>query len=289
MTTNTELQASGAQFQEGRRADRHKVLGTLILGYALLSCGALLSVAHGWAGVLNGVLWSVYALGGFGYVLGKRWGRALTLLAAGATLASLLLLRSSAEFELAYFSTVWDFGGLPALVLLVSALLVKVPATTEAVGEPQGRERATKRMHPGKQKHRDIAYVSFLTLGLISGWAAFIAYVCRNDDIPAALGFGVFVPFLLPMMVAMVLGAGLALFLRDLRLVAMTALSIVLVTTIELFEEQIWWLPLALHSAACLTLGLVWFTRTRKKCGVEATPRRLAKDEAEHRAGAANR
>ena len=131
---------------------KHRLLGSAVLVYAFLTSGALLSVAQGWAGPVNSALWLLFVLGGFGLIRGQGWGRALTLFAAGGSLIALVvLLIVGGDLELVYFFTVWSLFGLPALAILVSALLVKLPPSKDGtMPSPTGtarKPRISRRAH----------------------------------------------------------------------------------------------------------------------------------------------
>jgi hypothetical protein len=239
-------------------------LGSAVLVYAFLTSGALLSVAQGWAGAVNGALWVVYVLGGFGLIRGKGWARALTLLAAGGSLIALVvLLIVGGDLELVYFSTVWSLFGLPALAILVSALLVKLPPSKEVeVPPPTGTARKPR---ISRRALHDIAYTSFVVLGLIAIWTSYWAYV---DPDPGVIGFLVIIPFGIPLLLALILGPGLSIVLwHDLRLMTLTALSIAMLIALEFLRVKDLPIPLSLYAAVCMTISLVWFVKYRRRFG----------------------
>lgn len=242
---------------------KHRLLGSAVLVYAFLTSGALLSVAQGWLGAMNGALWLVYVLGGFGLIRGKRWGRPLTLLAAGGSLIAMVVLLIVGGVELFYFSTVWSLGGLPALAILVSALLVKLPPSKEVeVPPPTGTAREPR---ISKRALHDIAYISFMVLGLIAIWTSYWAYV---DPDPGVIGFLVIIPFGIPLLLALILGPGLSMVLwRDVRLMTLTVLSIAMLVALNTLGEKVWPIPLSLYAAVCMAIGLIWFIKYRRRFG----------------------
>jgi hypothetical protein len=251
---------------------KYRLLGSAVLVYALLTSGALLSVALGWPGAVNGALWLVYVLGGLGLIFGKGWGRALTLLAAGGSLIAMVALSIAAGVELFYFSTVWILGGLPALAILVSALLVKLPPSQEVeVPPPTGAAQAPR---ISRRARHDIAYISFMVLGLISFWTSYFIYSeiqaagGQTGGVDGVLGFLVIIPFGIPLLFALILGPGLSVFLwRDFRLMTLTVLTIALLIALGDLGYKTWPMLLSLYAAGCMTIGTIWFIRYRRHFG----------------------
>jgi hypothetical protein len=251
---------------------KYRLLGSAVLVYAFLTSGALLSVALGWPEAVNGALWLVYVLGGFGLIRGKGWGRALTLLAAGGSLIAMVVLLIVGGVELFYFSTVWSLGGLPALAILVSALLVKLPPSKEVeVPPPTGAARMPR---ISQRARHDIAYISFMVLGLISLWTSYFVHSeiqaagGGTGGVDGVLGFLVIIPFGIPLLLALILGPGLSVFLwRDYRLMTLTVLSIALVIALSNLGYKTWPMLLSLYAAVCMTIGLIWFIKYRRQFG----------------------
>jgi hypothetical protein len=238
-------------------------LGSAVLVYAFLTSGALLSVALGWPEAVNGALWLVYVLGGIGLIRGKGWGRALTLLAAGGSLIAMVVFLIAGGIEHVYVSTVWSLFGLPALAILVSAMLVKLPPSKEVeVPPPTGTARKPK---ISKRALHDIAYISFMVLGLIAIWTSYWAYV---DPDPGVIGFLVIIPFGIPLLLALILGPGLSMILwRDVRLLTLTMLSIAMLIALELLRVKDLPIPLSIYAAVCMTISLAWFVKYRRRFG----------------------
>lgn len=248
---------------------RCRLLGSAVLVYAILTSGALLSVAWGWPDALNGALWLVYVLGAVGLIRGKGWGRGLTLLAAVGSLMVMFGLPIAAETNLNYYSPVWILGGLPALAILVSTLLVKLPPS-QGVEMPPPNGAARKPMISSRTRH-DIAYVSFMVLGLIALWTSYFVYSeiqaagGRTGGVDGVLGFLVIIPFGIPLLLALILGPGLSVFLwRDVRLMTLTLLSIGLVIALANLGYKAWPMLLPPFGAVCVTIGLAWFIKYRR-------------------------
>ena len=242
---------------------RSGFLGSAVLIYALLTSSALLAVGMGWPNAVHGALWLVYLLGSIGLIRGKGWGRTLTLLAAGGSLAVIFVHEITYETEFKQFSPVWILGDLPALAILISALFVKLPPYKEVeVPPPAGTARKPR---ISKRTLHDIAYVSFMVLGVIAIWTSFWAYV---DPDPGVFGFMVLIPFGIPLLLALILGTGLSVFLRrDYRLITLTVLSIALVIPLSNFGYKTWPMILSLYAAVCMTIGLIWYFKYRRHCG----------------------
>jgi hypothetical protein len=264
--------------------NKYRKLGYAILLYAFVTSGASLSLISGWPEAVNGVLWLVYVLGGFGLIRGRNWGRVLTLIAtSGSLIAMFALLIFTDGAELAYMSTVWPLLGIPAIFLFVWALLVglpglfkedEVPLPSEHTGTPRISRR---RLH-------DIAYISYIILGLISLWTASL------EPEPNVIGMGVLIPFGIPLLLALILGPGISLYLwRDYRLVGLTILTIVIGIVLGNFMEATWYAyllciylkisetcpinaveetlfaaSLCFYGAIAIAIGVIWFTKYRK-------------------------
>lgn len=242
--------------------NKYQLLGSAVLIYAFVTSGALLSIILGGPEAVNGVLWLVYVLAGFGLIRGSKWGRILTLIATSGSLIAMFVLPIFAKgAELAYMSTVWILFGLPATFLFVWALLVGIPGVFKEVEVPPTTEHPKK---PRISRHtlHDIAYISFMILGLIAIWTSYWAYV---DPDPGVIGFLVIIPFGIPLLLALILGPGISLFLwRDYRLVALTALTIGVVIALNILREEKWFALLIPYGAICTAMGIMWFTKSRK-------------------------
>lgn len=110
--------------------------------------------------------------------------------------------------------------------------------------------------------------MSFLTLGLLSAWAAGLAYVYRGDDVDAAIGFGT-IPCVMPYLAALVLGPGLSLVLlvrwRDRLLMAAMGWLLLVFVAFPDPKDEFLWVPLAAYGAGATTLGLFWLLKARKR------------------------
>ncbi len=251
--------------------NKYGLLGSSVLVYALLTSGALLSVAWGWLEAVNGALWFAYVLGGFGLIRGKRWGRTLTLLAAGGSLIVMFVFPITADAKLNYYSPVWILGGLPALAILVWALLVKLPPSQEIeVPPPTG---AARKPRISRRTRHDIAYTSYIVLGLISFWTSYFVYSeiqaggGSTGGVDGVLGFLVIIPFGVPLLLALMLGPGLSVFLwRDYRLIMLTVFSIAVVFALGNLGYETWVALLAPYGAICTAIGFIWFTKYRRHC-----------------------
>lgn len=240
--------------------DKRRLLGYAVLAYALLTSGALLTVALGWAQAVNAALWCVYVLGGVGLVQGRRWGRALTLLAAGGTLTAVAVSLLVWGGGLSYLASFGGLSNLPALAIFVSALLIKPQAGIGAEGQaPAGAVPMTGTRQRGRH---DRAYVSFMVLGLIALWTAYLAFV---DPEPNVIGLLVAVPLGIPLLLGLIFGPGLSLLIQhDLRLLALTAASVALVVALGILELASWPLVLVPYGAVCVATSLLWFFRGRR-------------------------
>jgi hypothetical protein len=239
--------------------NKYRRLGSTVLLYAFVTSGASLSLISGWPEAVNGVLWLVYVLGGFGLIRGREWGRVLTLIAtSGSLIAMFALLIFTDGAELAYMFTVWPLLGIPAILLFVWALLVGLPGLfKEDEVPPLSGHTGTPRI--SRRTLHDIAYISYIILGLISLWTASL------EPEPNVIGFLVLIPFGIPLLLALILGPGISLFLwRDHRLAALTILTIGVVIALNTLREETWLAFLIPYGAICTAIGIIWFSKYRK-------------------------
>jgi hypothetical protein len=239
--------------------DRSSVLGTAVLAYALLTSGTLLFIKSGWPDAVNSAIWLAYVAGGLGLLRRHKSGRALTLLAASASLLVMLLVSANPDLELNFYSPVWLMGVAPPVALLIGALMIKpqskdasnAPATSDVPGASLARRR----------RHRDIAYGSFSALGLIGTWTALLMW---DDPEDGVLGFLVVLPFGIPVLLGLALGLGFSLAARDdARLVVLSLFTIAMAGVLVLLDLRFWVIPLAFYSAVCLQSGFTWFFKFR--------------------------
>jgi hypothetical protein len=190
----------------------------------------------------------------------------------------LVLFALRAEVVYSSLSMVLFFGGVPTVVILVWALVIGSPAFKEVEVSPatQGVEVPTpakeveappptgqpRKPRISRRTLHDIAYISYIILGLIAIWTSYWAYV---DPDPGVIGFLVIIPFGIPLLLALILGPGISLFLwRDSRLTGLTALSIGVVIGVLTLREETWIAFLLPYGGLCMAIGLIWFTKYRK-------------------------
>jgi MFS family permease len=235
-------------------------------------------VLYGWEQAVHGGMWLLYVLGGLGFIYEKRWGRVLTLLAAGGSLIAIIAGIVLYGVEIEDFSLLADWtitiDGLPALAIFISALLVKVPPPTEAVEKVPPPTEAVEKPGTRKRALRDKAYISFMVLGLISFWTSFHFYHGgvaggSTSSVPAILVFVVFVPCGIPLLLALIFGPGLSVVhcRDDYRLMTLTAISIALVIALNGLGYETWAMFLAVYATVCMTIGLIWFVKYRRRFG----------------------
>jgi hypothetical protein len=269
-------------------------------------------VLYGWEQAVHGGMWLLYVLGGLGFIYEKRWGRVLTLLAAGGSLIAIIAGIVLYGVEIEDFSLLADWtitiDGLPALAIFISALLVKVPPPTEAVEKVPPPTEAVEKVQPpteavekvqpvltdaanrifrhigykpvekpGTRKRtlHDIAYISFMVLGLISFWTSFHFYHeikvsgGSTSGAPAILVFVVFMQHGITLLLALIFGPGLSVIhcQDDYRLMTLTVISIALVIALGNFGYETWSMFLAVYATVCMTIGLIWFVKYRRRFG----------------------
>lgn len=239
------------------------IMGAAVLAYALLTVGTLPGIHWGWAEAANGALWFAYLGAGVGLLRQARWGSALTIVATSASLLVMLVAGSRGGSELNYFSPVWLMGATPVVALLAGALLITLPsrsprqatATRVDTGRPPG--------HPRDRRRRGIAHGSFGVLGLIGLWTA---HLTRVDPSEGVIGFLVMIPFGLPLIVALGLGLGMTVVLRDdARLNVLSTLTVAIACLLLVLDLEDWTVPLGLYSAACILAALDWFVKQRRE------------------------
>jgi hypothetical protein len=67
---------------------------------------------------------------------------------------------------------------------------------------------------------------------------------------------------------ALILGPGLSMVLwRDVRLMTLTVLSIAMLVALNFVRLKALPIPLSLYAVVCITIGLVWFVKYRRRFG----------------------
>ncbi|MCU0939529.1 MAG: hypothetical protein MUC86_10390 [Burkholderiaceae bacterium] len=118
----------------------------------------------------------------------------------------------------------------------------------------------------------NIAYFSFMALGLIAFWTA---YLIRSEvqaagggtsGVDGVLGFLVLIPLGIPLLLALVFGPGLSILLwHDRRLVALTVITVVLVVAMGSLGYAAWPILLFTYAAVCWAIDLLWLIRYRRR------------------------
>ncbi len=208
---------------------------------------------------MNGVLWLLYAIAGIGLIREREWGRILTLIAtSGSLIAMISLLVFVGGTETAYMSTVWPMFGIPAILLFVWALWVRLPRLFKAAEAPPPEGDSRKPRVTDRTLHH-IAYASYIILGLISLWTASL------EAEPNVIGFLVLIPFGIPLLLALALASGISLyFWRDSHLAALLVLTTVVVIVLNISRLEIWPAILFPYGTICIAKGIIWFKKHRK-------------------------
>jgi hypothetical protein len=118
----------------------------------------------------------------------------------------------------------------------------------------------------------NIAYFSFLVLGLIALWTAYLIHseVQAADGgtsgVDGVLGFLVLIPLGIPLLLALVFGPGLSILLwRDPRLVTLTFITVVLIVALASLGYARWPALLFTYVAVCWAIDLLWLVRYRRR------------------------
>ena len=118
----------------------------------------------------------------------------------------------------------------------------------------------------------NIAYFSFMALGVIAFWTAYLVHSevqaagGGTSGVDGVLGFLVLIPFGIPLLVPLVFGPGLSTLLwRDRRLVTFTVITVVLVFALGSFGYATWPYLLFPYAAVCWAIDLLWLIRYRRR------------------------
>jgi hypothetical protein len=165
--------------------------------------------------------------------------------------------------------SVWALGGLPALAIFVWAILIKLPPSRE-VDVPPPVAVARKPGLSMRRRH-DMAYVSYIVLGLISWWTSYFVHSeiqaagGSTGGVDGVLGFLVLIPMGVPLLLALVLGPGLSVFLwRDYRLLLLAIFSAAVVVALDNLGYEHWVALLVPYGAVCTATAFFWFTEYRR-------------------------
>ena len=122
-----------------------------------------------------------------------------------------------------------------------------------------------------QEARHNIAYFSFMILGLISLWTAYLVHSevsaagGGTSGVDGVLGFLVFIPLGIPLLFALVFGPGLSMLLwPDRRLVALAALTFGVLVALASFGYAAWAYFLFPYAALCLASSLWWIIRGRR-------------------------
>lgn len=119
---------------------------------------------------------------------------------------------------------------------------------------------------------RDIAYFSFMALGLIALWTAYLIHSevqaagGGTSGVDGVLGFLVVIPLGIPLLLALVFGPGLSILLgRDRRLMALTVLTVALMVALGALGYAAWPYVLLVYAVVCWAIDLSWLVIYRRR------------------------
>lgn len=198
-----------------------RLFGYLVLLFALASAVSLLDLVNLASGAAPGSAWwyllengnvLAYFVGAAVLLSGKAWGRWVV---AGASSVTLLTTLTSTLSAVQMDASSWLRPG--AGLLIAGGMLV-------------GAFRLEAGPVMNEQSKRDLAYASFMFLGAISLWSAYVLAPGQSGEdgsgAAGSFGFLVFIPFALPAAVALLVAGSLSLLLwpewRPLSLLALT-------------------------------------------------------------------
>lgn len=109
-----------------------------------------------------------------------------------------------------------------------------------------------------------LAYTSFRLLGLISFWASYLFWGITNVP-DGIIGFGIILPFGIPILILTILGPALSLFLwRCRNLMILTSLSVLLVILMSVLSYATWSAILIIYGATCIIISSKRFIKHSK-------------------------
>ena len=118
----------------------------------------------------------------------------------------------------------------------------------------------------------NIAYFSFLVLGLIAFWTAYLIHSevqaagGGTSGVDGVLGFLVLIPLGIPLLLTLVFGPGLSILLwRDRRLVTLTVMTVVVVVALASLGYAKWPFLLFSYAAVCWVIDVLWLVRYRRR------------------------
>jgi hypothetical protein len=118
----------------------------------------------------------------------------------------------------------------------------------------------------------NIAYFSFMVLGAISFWTAYLTYTelkaagGETSGVDGVLGFLVFLPLGIPILLALIFGPGFSIVMgRDSRLMTLTVLTLVLIFALVISGYTTWPLPLFPYAAICWVVDFLWLIKYRRR------------------------
>jgi cytochrome bd-type quinol oxidase subunit 2 len=122
-----------------------------------------------------------------------------------------------------------------------------------------------------EEARHNVAYFSFMILGLISLWTAYLVHSeitaasGGTSGVDGVLGFLVYIPLGIPLLLALVLGPGLSMLLwNDRRLVTLATMTLGLLVALVTLGYAAWPFLLLPYSALCLAISLLWILRYRR-------------------------
>jgi hypothetical protein len=244
-----------------------RLFGYLVLLFALASADSLLGLVELASGAALGSVWLnllencillAYFVGAVALLSGKAWGRWVVVGASCVTLLRTLTYALPDAQMYESFSP-WLLWLRPGTALLIAAAMLVGVFRLEAA--PVVNE----------QVKRDLAYGSFMFLGVVSLWSAYaLSPGPSGDDGSGAagvFGFLVFLPFALPAAVALLVGGSLSLLSwperRPLSLLALTIVfSLYMGGSFDLH-----WLPWLIYGSI-LTALAAWFFMIGRSGGI---------------------
>jgi hypothetical protein len=118
----------------------------------------------------------------------------------------------------------------------------------------------------------NIAYFSFMALGLIAFWTAYLMHSeiqaagGGTSGVDGVLGFLVLIPLGIPLILALIFGPGLSILLwRDRRLATLTVVTLLLVVALASLGYATWPLLLFPYAAVCWAIDILWLVRYRRR------------------------
>jgi hypothetical protein len=147
--------------------------------------------------------------------------------------------------------------------------IIQVEGTQSSTVPPMGVARV---LSFSPVTRHNIAYFSFMALGLIAFWTAYLIHSelqaagGETSGVDGVIGFLVLIPLGIPLLLALVFGPGLSILLwRDRRLVTLTVVTLLLMVALASLGYATWPMLLFPYATLCWAIDILWLVRYRRR------------------------